>query len=70
MKKSEIIAIVIGLLLIWGVTGLFKGDGFFGGITNSIDAIGDLVSLVIKGVLVIGVIWLIFYLLNSKKKKD
>jgi hypothetical protein len=70
MKKSEFISIAIGIVIIWGITGLFKGDGFFGGITKQIDAIGDFISLIIKGALIIGFVWLIFYLLDSKRKED
>jgi len=62
------IGIAIFLMVLWGIFGLIGGDGFFGGIGQQIDAIGDIVSLIIKFALVIGVIWFISTLFKKKKE--
>ncbi len=62
------IGIAIFLMVIWGVFGLIGGDGFFGGIGMQIDAIGDIVSLVLKVALLFGVIWFISTLFKKKDK--
>lgn len=67
-KLKNYFGIALFLIVIWGIIGLIRGDGFFGGIGIQIDAIGDIVSLIIKGVLFIGLIWFILNLFNKKKK--
>jgi len=65
-SKKEIIYIGVGLLVLWGIVGLVKGDGFFEGIEKQIDAIGDIVSWLIKVGLAFLVLW--FIITNVKKK--
>lgn len=54
-----VIFIAILLMIIWGIEGLTKGYGFLGGIKKQIDAIGEIISTLIKIGLVVGVIWFI-----------
>lgn len=67
-KGTGTIGIIVGLLVIWGIFGLANGDGFFGGIGVQIDAIGDLVALLLKVAIGIGIIWLILNQLSKDKK--
>lgn len=64
-----IIGVAIFLMILWGLTGLIGGDGFFGGIGKQIDAIGDIISYIIKAALFFGVIWLIITVFGKKDKK-
>jgi uncharacterized membrane protein len=64
------VQVAIGLMVMWGIFGLVRGDGFFGGILLQIDAIGDIVSLVLKGALFFGVIWFISSLFKKKDKDE
>lgn len=72
MRKEikGILGVVIFLMVIWGLFGLVDGEGFIGGIGTQIDAFGDIVSLVIKIVLIIGVIWFITTLFKKKSQKS
>ena len=71
MKDSEglkgIIQVAIVFLVIWGIFGLLSGDGFFGGIAKQFDAIGEIVAMVLKGAVFLGVGWLI---LDKVKDRD
>lgn len=66
------IGIATFFLVLWGIGGLIGGDGFFGGISEQIDAIGSIISKIINFALVIGVIWVILELSKNKgnSKKD
>ena len=66
-QLKNIIGIAIILMIIWGIIGLIGGDGFFGGIGNQIDAIGDIVSFIIKAVLIMGVIWFLIQIFKGKE---
>ncbi len=57
-------------MILWGIFGLIEGDGFFGGIGMQIDAIGDIVSLVIKFVLFIAAIWFISTWFKKDKSEN
>jgi hypothetical protein len=59
------IKIAIFLLVLWGLIGLIQGDGFLNGIGKQIDGIGDIVSILIKLILAIGVIWFIISLFKK-----
>ena len=63
------VPVAIFLMVIWGITGLFQGDGFFGGIGKQVDAIGDIIAWAIKGGLVIGGIWLIGQFFNKREER-
>ena len=67
---KNIIKIAIIFMVGWGLLGLFNGDGFFGGIGREFDAIGDLVAMVVKGLVFIGIIWFIFEKLKNRDKKS
>lgn len=64
------IPIALAFMFMWGINGCFEGDGFFGGIDKQFDAIGDIVVLVLKGALFIGVGWFIFEKLKNRDKKS
>lgn len=64
-----IVPVAIVLMVIWGIVGLFEGDGFFGGIGKQIDAIGKIVAWAIKGGLVVGGIWLIGQYFNKREER-
>ena len=66
-KAKGFIVVAIFLMVLWGIQGAIEGDGFFGGIGNQIDAIGMIVSYVIKIALVLGIIW---FLVETFKDKD
>ena len=55
MKKREIIFIVIGILLFWGVLGLMSGSGF--GFT------------IIANIIIVVVLWLIHTIIKTINKK-
>ncbi len=63
------IIVAIFLMVIWGIFGLIDGSGFLGGIGNQIDAIGDIISLIIKIVLAFGVIWFIINIFKKNPKQ-
>jgi hypothetical protein len=67
-KLKEYLTIAIFFIVLWGIFGLLSGDGFFGGIGKQIDAIGDIVSFIIKAAIFIGVIWFIISLFGKDKK--
>lgn len=66
-KIKSYLAIAIFLLVLWGIGGMFDGSGFIGGIGSQIDAIGSIISFLIKAALILGVIWLIIEILKDKK---
>ena len=61
--------LAIGLMVIWGIIGLFKGEGFFGGIAMSFEAIGELVALFLKLLVGAGILWVIFKFFEKKEQK-
>ena len=67
---KNIIQIALVFMFIWGVYGWIQGDGFFGGIGKQFDAIGDIVVMVLKGVVFMGVGWFIFEKLKNRDKKS
>tara|TARA_B110000211_G_C13859301_1_gene455763 strand:- start:425 stop:643 length:219 start_codon:yes stop_codon:yes gene_type:complete len=69
-EYKRYIGIAILFMGLWGISGLINGDGFFGGIEMQIDAVGDIVSSVIKGALIVGVIWFISTLFKKKYKDE
>lgn len=60
------IIVAIFLAVLWGIFGLMDGSGFIGGIGNNIDAIGNILSFIIKVALAAGIIW---FIINIFKKK-
>lgn len=69
-KIKSYIAIAIVFMIVWGVFGLIEGEGFFGGIGMQIDAIGDIISGIIKAAIIFGVIWFIIELNNDNNEKE
>lgn len=69
-KLKNYIGIAIFFMVGWGISGLIGGDGFFGGIGKQIDAIGSIVSIIIKVATVIGVIWLFSEMFKKNEDKD
>jgi hypothetical protein len=68
-KIKNYLIIAIFLMALWGIGGIFDGSGFVGGIGNQIDAIGSIISFLIKAALVLGVIWLIIETFKDKEEK-
>lgn len=66
-KIKGIIGIVIILLILWGVKGIIVEEGFFGAINLQLYAIGELISFVIKIAIIMGIIWLMFFLFVKNK---
>jgi hypothetical protein len=64
------LTIAIFLMIIWGIGGIFQGSGFIGGIGNQIDAIGSIISLLMKAALVLGVIWLFIEIFKDKEANN
>lgn len=64
---KNIIGVVLFLVILWGLHGLIVGEGFFGAIYLQLYAIGELVSIVIKFAIIIGIIWLILFLFSKNK---
>ena len=67
---KNIIIFALFLMIGWGLLGLVNGDGFFGGIGQEFDAIGDIFAMVVKGLVFIGVGWLILEKLKDRDKKS
>jgi hypothetical protein len=67
---KNIIQIALICMCIWGGLGLIEGKGFFGGIENRFEAIGDIVVMVLKGLVFIGVGWFIIEKLKDRDNKS
>ena len=67
---KNVIIFALFLMTGWGLLGLVNGDGFFGGIGQEFDAIGDLFAMVVKGLVFIGVGWLILEKLKDRGGKN
>ena len=59
--------VVICFLILWGVDGLIRGNGFFGGIAGQIEAITNIVFFIVIIGLILGGIWLVRQYFNPKK---
>ena len=64
---KNIIGVVMFLVILWGLKGLIVGEGFSGAIYLQLYAIGEIVSILIKFAIIIGIIWLIIFLFSKNK---
>lgn len=65
-NTKNIGGLVLIFLVIWGIIGLINGDGFFGGIIDNIQAIGNIIVNLIQSLFVIGIIWVLILIFRTK----
>lgn len=66
-SSKTVFGFVIFFIIIVGIFSVIGGESFFKPITDFADSIGNLISEIIKFVIICGVIWFIYKLFNKKK---
>lgn len=68
-KIKNYLQLAIVFAVCWGIAGIFDGSGFIEGIGSQIDAIGSIISYIIKAGLFFGIIWLVIEMFKDKGEK-
>ena len=65
-SSKTVFGCAVFFIIIVGIFSVIGGESFFKPITDFADSIGDLISVVIKFVIICGVIWFIYSLFKKK----
>ena len=65
-SSKVVFGFVVFFIILVGIFSVIGGESFFKPITDLADSIGNLISDIIKIVIICGIIWFIYSLFNKK----